>query len=192
MKIANRLTDRRVLLLLAAGLAVAASIVVWRFTWGAAAITHLDLVTDLRDDRKLAGIADNVFIGRVKEKLWEITLHGTPKTYFSVEVLESLKGSMPAVVKIRDDGSTTVENSGVWIFHDDLVLPQPGKSYMFATLHNEEKDVHVVASGGYGRVEIAGSESLNAQEVLTSEPANELRTRFADAIENEIPFVLGE
>lgn len=117
----NRLSTRWALFPLAAVLAIAVGIVVWRFTWGTAAITHLDLVTDMRDDRRLAGIAHNVFIGRV-----------------------------------------------------------------------QEEDVHVVISGGYGRIEIAGSENLDAHEVLTSWAAAELKARFVAAVDNQIPYRPGD
>ena len=176
----------RLLLASSVVLAMTGAIVGWEFIPGQS-ITHLDIFIDLRDDRKLAGIADNVFIGRVTKKLGRRTdRYGFRETHFRVEVLESLKGPLPATVRIIDNGSTTDENGGIWIFEDALVLPEPGKSYLFVTLHDEENDTHTVISGGYGRIEIAGSENLQAREVLTSKPAVELKARFTKAVEHQI------
>ena len=151
-------------------------------------IVHLDLATDVTDDRKLAGIADNVFIGRVTKELGRTSDIGYRETQFRVEVLESLKGSLPAVVTINDNGST-LHNGGVWIFEDALVLPEIDKSYLFATRYYQEKDWHTVVSGGYGRIEIAGSQNRTDGEVLTGEATVNLRARFKIAVENQLPIV---
>ena len=190
MRIVNLLATRWTLLLLAAvGLAAAGGILAWQFTSDPGSI-HLDTATDVSDDRRLAGIADNVFIGRVEAEVGRTRESGIPYRHFRVAVMESLKGSLSAQVTINDDGST-LRNNGVWIFEDALVLPKVGRSYLFATRLRQENNTHTVVSGGYGRIEIDGSESQNALEVLESDPAGVLKRRFAEAVENEIPFATG-
>ena len=172
------------ILLVAAVLAVAGGYLAYQLS-AEPNVVLLDLFTDVADDRRRAGIANNVFIGRVTDELDRTSDFGYKETQFRVEVLESLKGTLPPVVTINDDGST-VHNGSVWILEDAPVLPEIGNTYLFATRYYEEKDWHTVVSGGYGRIRVAGSRNLTDSEILDSKAAADLTARFNIAVENQI------
>ncbi len=97
MRIVALTPKRWIMVLLAvAALASAAGLIAWHLI-SEPKIVHLDVATDVSDDRKLVGIAHNVFIGQVTKKVgrtWDV---GYRETQFRVEVLESLKGPSPSL-----------------------------------------------------------------------------------------------
>ena len=70
---------------------------------------------------------------------------------------------------------------------NDPNLLEPGKSYLFVTRPLERKGWHTLISG-YGSIEIRVSKHASDEEVLGSQHAGELRARFTDAVEHQIPF----
>ena len=150
----------------------------WKL-WCAVAPTsyiHVTYVAEFGDDRKLAGYADYVFFGRVERRRGQVD-GPIPRTQFQVTVLETLKGSVSGSVVVSQDGGTDrfcIKSR----MADDPYLMEPGKSYLLFTRFRPSEDWHSVVSG-FGKYELA------APEV-----ADQLRERFVEAIENEIPFAL--
>lgn len=140
-------------------------------------------VFDVADERKLVGDADNVFLGRVAEEIGTFEVPSArspgapepqepeaptmPRTEFSVEILQNVKGSL--------SGTVTVSQSGGWVeyaaqgrYLEDGVEPgdrvrelsladgdpllQPGDIYLFVTGHNERGGYHQITAPGYGNV----------------------------------------
>lgn len=193
--IVNQRTNLRVLLLVAAvGLPIAVGLLVWSVAPGFqntannAAIGHATYVIDHTDDRELVGFASDVFFGRVTENLGQVLPEGSrnPRTLFNVEVMEVLKGSLSGTVKVSQAGGIFKDGTPYRMM-DDPDLLEPDKVYLLATkgpAPERNGGGYFILSSGYGKYEIL-------EGTLDTEQANELRTRFADAIENEIPFVLG-
>ncbi|MBV9787095.1 MAG: hypothetical protein JOZ51_02900 [Chloroflexi bacterium] len=96
---------------------------------------HVDVshVSDFSDTRKLAGFADNVFIGRVLEKTGTHSPDGVlPETLFKVDVIRSLKGSLSGTVAVNQQGGFSAEENAMILIEEDKLL-ETGKVYMFAT-----------------------------------------------------------
>ena len=151
----------------------------WK-AWCAVAPTNYAVpgyVTDFRDDRKLAGFADDIFFGRVERKTGQ-TNDDFPSTQFQVLVLDTLKGDTSGSIIVSQEGGT-----GRFCFKfrlaDDPHLMEPGKEYLLFTKRVWDfSNWHYVLSG-FGKYEVTGPEDTER-----------LRERFAEAIKNEIPISL--
>ena len=146
-------------------------------------------VTDFSDDRKLVGFADDVFFGQVVENLGTSERQGLPESQFRVQVLETLKGSLGGEVTINQSGEFHMDGSQEEFMGEPALLER-GNSYLLVTRTWQETGWHTVASP-YGRILIRGvSKDAPGEEVLNNTHAKELRSRFTQAVLNEIPFAL--
>lgn len=128
---------------------------------------------DVTDDRKLADFADNIFVGEVVARTGQVMDKRIPETQFSVQVLENIKGSLPDLVTVNQEGGR-VWGQPVLIEGDSLV--ERGKTYLFVTRHSAVEEWYTLVSV-YGRLEISNdSERLQLVE------------RFRVATEEQIPF----
>lgn len=140
---------------------------------------------DAGDERQLVGFADNVFVGRVTERVGSEAFVGpvpesrdsaegppatTPRTQFSVEVLDEIKGTLPDTVTVSQQGGR-VEQDAVALVEGDPIL-QPGQTVLFATRFDEREGWHQITSAKYGDVRIEGPEE-RARVVDTFEDAEE-------------------
>lgn len=138
---------------------------------------HIDYVVDVTDDRKLVGISDNVFIGKV------IALTGnkpntpppeagdipgfSPQTQFSVEVLENIKGNLNGTITVSQYGGyerrMIVVKQLVLATGDKLL--QPDETYLFATGYNNIDGWHTLTASKYGNLPISDqTDYLNKKE----------------------------
>lgn len=129
------------------------------------------------DDSDLVGFADNVFVGRVVERVG--SAGATParpwgSTRFSVEVLENVEGSLGGEVMVGQDGAYDEERGCVALAEDDPLL-RPGQEVMFFTRHDEARGLHWIVTPGYGDVRIEG-ESEREELVRRFERARKNQT----------------
>lgn len=104
------------------------------------------------DDSDLVGFADNVFVGRVAERVGTTGMKpGRPvgSTRFSVTVLENVKERVGGVVTVSQEGAYGPERGCTMLMEDDPLL-EPGQEIMFFTRHDEERGWHQIVSAGYG------------------------------------------
>ena len=198
MAIRSISTPRRLLLLAALALTLAAGILAWRLVsdwWygGPVIYKHGPWVIDASDDRELAGFADDIFFGRVTERVGQTMVGGTPQTHYRVEALEALKGSLSGTIAVSEQGGAWPGGAPFRMDGDPHLL-EVGKSYLLATRRSsaENGGGHLVlsAGGGYGKIELPEAPGGESGGILATTYAAELRTRFADAIANQTPFVL--
>ena len=69
----------------------------------------------------------------------------------------------------------------------DPTLLSAGKSYLFVTLQEPSDGYHTVVPQ-YGNLVLGVDDDASRQTVLDSEDANRLRTRFKEAVANQIPY----
>ena len=107
-------------------------------------ITYLSRssVTDVSNDRKLAGISHNIFIGKVISKIGvKSRTDILPETQFSVQLIENIKGNLNENIIVNQQGGN--DNNKIVLFENDKMI-EPGKFYLFATRYNEAEKWHTL------------------------------------------------
>jgi hypothetical protein len=130
--------------------------------------------TDLADDRKLVGLAHDVFLGRVVRERGRTIAEPAPEVQYDVQVLRAIKGGLSGIVVVSQQGGVD-ERGDVVIVEDDLPL-RAGRVYVFATRTNPSTGWHT-AIPKYGDLRV---DSVEMQALLVQ--------RFAAAHAAEIPF----
>ena len=153
---------------------------------GVPAVGHSSSITDLSNDRKLVGVANDVFFGQVSQNNGQDNEMGLPQTQFSVLVLETLKGDVSGTVTVNQQGGSRPDG-GAFRMKGDPNLLEPGKSYLFVTRTYTKKGWETLVPS-YGNLLLDVPDRASREEVLNSADANRLRERFQDAIKNEIPY----
>jgi hypothetical protein len=129
------------------------------------------------DDTDLVGFADNVFVGRVKERVGstgETPARPFGSTRFSVEVLENVKGGLGGAVTVSQDGAYDKERGCLMLAEDDPLL-KPAQEILFFTRRDEGRGWHHIFSAGYGDVRIE-DEQHRAELVRRFERAQKHQT----------------
>ena len=137
-------------------------------------VAHPDYLKDMSDPRVLVGSSQDVFIGEVIAKQGQARKRGWVETQYKVKVLEVFKGSLSGDVTVNRHGGYDRWTRTVHLVDGAPNMPEPGKSYLFATRSNSVEDWHTFAPG-YGEL-----------QVLDNAHADEQRWIFTDAVENEI------
>lgn len=133
-------------------------------------------VIDVGDDRKLAGWADAIFIGKVLENKHEEYPAGEiPYTRFRVNVEAVLKGQVPDQVDVLQDGGYSRDGSELYLFQGDQRLGV-GSTYLFVGKFDAKLQAYNLVSK-YGDIPVT-SEDLR----------NRLVERFRAAVRDQIPY----
>ena len=140
-------------------------------------VSHLDYFKDMSDPRVLVGSSQDVFIGEVIGKQGQTRKRGWVETQYRVKVLEVFKGSLSGDVTVNRHGGYDRWTRTVHLVEGAPNMPEPEKSYLFATRSNPVEDWHTFAPG-YGELQLRDNTH-----------AAELRRIFTDAVENEIVSV---
>ncbi len=140
---------------------------------------HVAYPFDVKDERLLVGDADNVFVGRVVEKVgasgldsvgvpeqWDVP---TPRTQFSVEVLNNVKGALQGTVTVSQDGGYVeyaadrdYPEAGVQagervrelILVEGDPLLEPGQEYLLVTKQDQERGWHQITAANVADIKI--------------------------------------
>jgi hypothetical protein len=91
---------------------------------------------DIYDDQELMDFASHVFVGRVVEKSGTES-RGSAEAQFRVEVLDVVKGELPAEVTVNQQGGYVPFFNQLELFDGDWPL-LPGTTYLFSTRHSEQ------------------------------------------------------
>jgi hypothetical protein len=92
---------------------------------------------DFSDDRRLAGFAQDVFIGRVAGEGRSVAKEPVVETEFSVDVQETIKGSAKGNVVVAQSGGYLEGGNELRVMEGDQLL-EPGRTYLFATRTDAE------------------------------------------------------
>jgi hypothetical protein len=131
-------------------------------------------VADFSDDRRLAGFAEDVFVGRVTGEGRTDDTQAVIQTDFPVQVLDSIKGSARGSVVVAQQGGYLPASNELRLMEDDELL-HAGGTYLFATRTDAEGRHLLVPAFG---------------DLLVRNAAHrdELRQRFTEANRSAIPF----
>lgn len=143
-------------------------------------------VTDLKNDRKLVGIGNDVFFGQVVSKTGQSETDGPPATQFNVTVLETLKGDLSGTVSVNQQGADLSDGNSFRMIGDSALL-SPEKSYLFVTRRHGVKGYNTLVPG-YGNIDLDVADNASREEVLRSDDANDLRERFNSAIAEQVEY----
>ncbi|MGL4298569.1 MAG: hypothetical protein ACRCW4_05785, partial [Candidatus Neomicrothrix subdominans] len=113
---------------------------------------EVSFVTDISDQRKLAGLADDVFIARINgEKSKKRIDKELPETQYSATIIDSLKGNLSGEVVMNQQGGLDEEHHELVIFEGDELV-KVGSVYLFATLRNETENWNTMRFSRQGEV----------------------------------------
>jgi hypothetical protein len=104
--------------------------------------TEVIYMTDVGDKRKLAGVSDHIFIGKVLFQLNTAKEGSLLKTHFQVQVLENLKGNLAEKVTVKQQGGYDKENQSFLLEGDPLL--KPDQIYLFATRCDKHPNDHLL------------------------------------------------
>jgi hypothetical protein len=99
-------------------------------------------VTDLSDDRKLVGLAENVFVGTVVREHGATVGEPFPETQYDVKVVRAVKGSLRGEVVVSQQGGLDEDGVTVTVDHDAPL--EPGRTYLFASRTNTTTGWHTL------------------------------------------------
>jgi hypothetical protein len=139
-------------------------------------ITRIEFssVADFSDDRRLAGFAEDIFLGQVTGAGRAIDKRPVIETDFPVKVLEAIKGSARGTVTVTQQGGYVPGRNELRLMEGDRLI-EPGDTYLFATRADPEGRHYLVPQ--FGDVLVQGA----AHE-------NHLRERFTKAMRSPIAF----
>lgn len=131
-------------------------------------------------DEVLMDFADNVFVGRVVEKVGYVPpsegVPPLPKTRFAVQVERNIKGSLSGTVVVVQEGGCDPRYGRVVLVNNDALL-EPGQEAVFSTKKQGADGPHVIVGSNYGDIRV-GTESKEAEVV----------SRLRNARKEAVPF----
>jgi hypothetical protein len=139
-------------------------------------ISHVETlsVTDMSDDRKLVGWADDVFVGTVIDLDGRTTEGPLPETQYDVSVVDAIKGELTGDVVVSQQGGVTEGGTTVVVNDDDPL--EVGLTYLFASRTDPDTGWHTLVPV-HGTV-LAGSGTTRTGVV----------DRFEAAEARQVPF----
>ena len=163
---------------------------------------------DTSDPRRLIGFSENVFVGRVEQKVSELPLKssipnddGEPQVQFRVQVGETIKSGGPEPLATGDKavvdqmggideetGEPYVINTITGGAHFTDHILEPGNEYLFATRFDPARGFHTITAQPHGNVLLTGSdEGASTLELYRRSAEDEIDPRkvASEVAENE-------
>jgi hypothetical protein len=131
-------------------------------------------------DRQLMEFADNVFVGRVVEKVgYEQPSQGMPplpQTKFAVRVEENVKGSLSGTVVVVQEGGCDPRYGRVVVVNNDDLL-NPGEEAVFSTKKQGPDGPYLIVGSNYGDIRVG-----------TEREEDEVISNFRNSRKETVPF----
>lgn len=149
-------------------------------------VIHGTYAFEAQDKKALVGASQNVFVGRVLEKVGakgepdDTSLPGadatsTPATQFSVEVIKSIKGNLDGTVTVSQHGGYGPDGQAILLEEDPLF--EPGSVYVIATNPHTQDGWQQVMAQPFGKT-----------KAKDATDRAKLEREFEEAKANQIPF----
>ena len=138
---------------------------------------------DQSDIRKVVGVSSHIFVGRVVAEVGNegIPTSGgdtVPRTQFSVEVLENVKGELSGTVTVNQMGGA--DDGGINVALEGDTLLEVGRTYLLATWYSSDDNWYSIVAEGYGNVQVEDAQTRTreverfraaiAHQILPSSP----------------------
>lgn len=138
---------------------------------------HASWVTDLSDRRRLTGLADAVFIGRVGGITGTKAPVMVPETQFAVEVQRTFKGTVAPSVTVNQEGGKDARDGMTVLYEGDRLL-EPGRTYVFAARYDKTEKWYTVLPI-WGSIDVSG---------LAKGEVDRVSSEFRNAVARQIPY----
>ncbi|MFA6495460.1 MAG: hypothetical protein WCV87_03865 [Candidatus Paceibacterota bacterium] len=157
-------------------------------------VGHAEFPPEVDSVVGLISITDNIFIGKVKQRIGFLSKGGYPTTQYSVEVLSNIKGSAVKSITLTQGGVGYSPKTGnFYIVDDDIgriasgkinpedVYLKTGGTYLFATGYNPKTNIYGISAAPYDRELITTDNALNGAQLLTAAENNPRVQEFLKA-----------
>ncbi|MFD6196546.1 hypothetical protein ACFWE3_07550 [Mycobacteriaceae bacterium NPDC060252] len=131
--------------------------------------------------RRLAGLANAVFVGTVSEQSGVIIRYQQANTQFKVKVLQSLKGAAEGGIIVEQEGGHDDNNNTTYIVKGDAALTV-GSTYLFAATYRDNEHVYSIIPV-YGDTLLTTEQTSELRAGKTPQPIADMR----DAVAHQIP-----
>lgn len=121
---------------------------------------HATYSFEANDKRKLVGASENVFVGRVIEKVGSEPIpalkpipgedNSSPATQFEVQVIRPIKGELNGTVTVNQHGGR--DEGGQLMLLEEDPLFEPGKVYLISSNTDQRRNRQQVVAQPYGKV----------------------------------------
>jgi hypothetical protein len=137
--------------------------------------------TDVTDLRRLAGLADAVFVGTVSGQDGTFVRYGHTSTRFKVKVQLVLKGSPPSDVIVEQEGGRDPVKNIIYVVKGDTPL-EAGATYVLSAMYREKENLYsIIPICGNARLTDDEAQGLSAGK--SPKPVADVR----EAIAHQIP-----
>lgn len=151
-------------------------------------------IAGLDDDRKMVGISDNVFIGRVIKKGRNKIVDNTPSTEFQVEVLYNIKGELRGEFTVSQEGG--YENGILYVLNaGDVIHPDDGSDdwflntddlYLFYTSYDPKDQTHWAIFHPNATKKLKWEKNLTDDAIKSEAQQDQRIKELEEAYKNEI------
>ena len=139
------------------------------------------------NNQLLLGASHNVFVGKVLEQSGNKETEIGPRTQYTVQVIDNIKGDLNSTVVLdmlggyQDGKLVVVEDNSPEAF-----LLKPGSTYLFATRYNEQENWHTLIAHPNARKVLSKDNSLPVQALRVLAEKDEKVKSLEAAYPNEV------
>jgi len=136
--------------------------------------------TDVTDLRRLAGLADAVFVGTVSEQDGTFVRYGHTNTRFKVKVQLVLKGSPATDVIVEQEGGRDLVKNITYVVKGDTPL-EAGATYVLSAMYRENENLYSIIPI-YGNARLTDEEAKELAAGKSPKPVADMREAIAHQI----------
>ncbi len=128
-------------------------------------------IVNMNNNNKLVEVSDNVFIGKVLEKIGNKKWRGSrySQTQFKVQVIENIKGNLKGNIQVDQDAGYL---DGYLVIEKGSKLLEPGNVYLMATSGGKNEFGEEVKYALIGHKK--GMELITSNEKVSTEELKEI------------------
>jgi len=130
--------------------------------------------------RRLAGLADAVFVGTVSEQDGTFVRYGHTNTRFKVKVQLVLKGSPATDVIVEQEGGRDLVKNITYVVKGDTPL-EAGATYVLSAMYRENENLYSIIPI-YGNARLTDEEAKELAAGKSPKPVADMREAIAHQI----------
>ncbi|MCK9351152.1 MAG: hypothetical protein WCT49_05590 [Candidatus Paceibacterota bacterium] len=148
-------------------------------------VSHAEFPPEVDTVEGLLSISDNVFIGKIVQRVGFLSKGGYPTTQYSVNVLSQISGNAEKNITLTQGGVGLSDKTGHFYVNDedisriasDKINPEDiylktGATYLFATGYNPKTNIYGISCAPLDRELITTDNSLSSAQLLIASENN--------------------